>query len=106
MTLEEPEASLLLLAALTRMPRAISSEEKARAHILTREVREIPQNFVLAHAAGKIFEHIRHCDAQPADARLAAALVGFDRDDLAEVRNRKPSFWDLACLRVMRSFAG
>ena len=46
------------------------------------KVRKIFQNFVVRHARGEVLQDIVNGDAHSADARLAAALAGLDRDDV------------------------
>ena len=61
---------------------AIGGEGEADANILFGEVGEIGEDVVVGHAGGEVIENIINGDSQAAYARLAAALSGFDGDDL------------------------
>ena len=60
----------------------IGGEGEARLDVLTGQPREIGGNLVLSQPGSGILQHILDGDAQPPDARLAAALAGFRRDDV------------------------
>ena len=62
---------------------AVGSKRQTGFNIFSREVREVRQNFRFGHAAGKVFEHIRHGHSRSANSRFAAALTRFDGNDLA-----------------------
>jgi hypothetical protein len=63
----------------------IGSKRVHGAEIFALEVRKIGQNLIFAHPAGEVREDVIHRNAQAADARLAAALSGFDGDPFAIV---------------------
>ncbi len=46
----------------------------------TLEVGIVRKNLRLAHAAGEHAEHVAYADAHAANARVAVALLGLDRD--------------------------
>jgi len=66
---------------------AVGGVGQARADVLLGQVGIILQNLLPVHPGGDPAEHVAHGDAQPPDARLAAALAGFNRDDLAVIHN-------------------
>jgi len=49
---------------------------------LLSEIRKIPQNVGVAHAAGEGVQHVIDGDAQSADAGFAAALTRLHGDDI------------------------
>ncbi len=62
---------------------AVGSKRQAGFNVLSGEVGKVRQNFFFAHAAGKVFEYIRHGHSSSANSWLAAAFARFDGDDLA-----------------------
>jgi hypothetical protein len=60
----------------------VRSKLKASLNIFGGQFGKIAQDVLLGHARGKPTEHVIHGDAHMADARLAAALSGFNRDDV------------------------
>ena len=64
-------------AALT-----LSRERQACPDVLRREIREVAEDLLLGHPRRQVVEDIVDGDPKPADARLAAELVRFDRDAL------------------------
>jgi len=66
---------------------AVGGVGQARANVLFGQVGIIVQDFRPAHPGGDPAEHVAHRDAQAAHARLAAALAGFDRDELAIIHD-------------------
>jgi hypothetical protein len=59
--------------------------------ILLCQIRELPQNFRVRHAADQRFQHVIGGNAQPADAGLATAFPGFGRENVS-VRRRVTLF--------------
>src|SRR5688500_4024008 len=55
---------------------------EASSNIFLSQLRKIAHDFCFAHPGGQIVQDVRYRDAHPANARLAAALAGFDRDDV------------------------
>jgi hypothetical protein len=60
----------------------IRGEGQRRPNVVAFKIREIREDFILRHAAGQIIEDVVDRDAQPAQARLAAALAWLDGDPL------------------------
>jgi hypothetical protein len=60
-----------------------SRKRQASLNVFSGEVREVRQNFRFGHAAGKVLKHICYGYSRSANSRFAAALAGFDGDDLA-----------------------
>ena len=60
----------------------VGREREAGKDVLLVQVGEVLQDFCMGHAGGQIFQHVGHGDAETADARLAAALSRFQRDDV------------------------
>ncbi len=60
----------------------VGGESEAGLQILGGEVGKVGEDFLLGHPTREVVEDIIDRDAKPADARLAPALVGFDRDDV------------------------
>ena len=67
----------------------VSGESEAGLQILGGKIGKVGEDFLFGHAAGEIVEDIVNRDAEPADARFAAALVGFDRDDVLVAHERE-----------------
>lgn len=55
---------------------AIRGEGEAGADVVLREFRKVREDFGLAHAAGKVVEHVVDGDAEVSNAGLAAASGG------------------------------
>jgi hypothetical protein len=53
-----------------RFALAVSRECQTRTDISLRQIGKIPQNVLMRHAAGEIFQNVIDGDAQPANARL------------------------------------
>ena len=51
--------------------------------LVAEKKREQWRAFRFGHAAGKVFEHIRHSHSRSSNSGFAATLAGFDGDDLA-----------------------
>ena len=64
-----------------RFALAVSRERETGADILFRQIGKIPQNILVRHATGEIFQHVIDGDAQPADARLPASFAGLHCND-------------------------
>src|SRR5919202_516888 len=64
------------------LPLAIGRVAEAGAHILFGKVREVGQHPLDRRARSQIREDVIDGDAHTADARFAAALPGFDRNDV------------------------
>lgn len=62
---------------------AVGSKRQTGLDIFWREIREVGQNLLFAHAAGEVFQHIRYSHSHSANGRFAATLARFDCDDLA-----------------------
>lgn len=71
---------------------AVCCKRKARLDILCGEVREILQHLWNGHSAAQIIEHVDHCDASTADARLATANTRVNGDALAVIHSKKIGF--------------
>ena len=67
----------------------IGGEREARLNILTGQPGEIGGNLVHSHPGSERLQHILGGAAHPPDARLAAALVGFHREDVLVAHRRK-----------------
>jgi len=67
----------------------VSGESEAGLQILGGKIGKVGEDFLFGHAAGEIVEDIVNRDTKPSDARFAAALVGFDRDDVLVVHERE-----------------
>ena len=67
----------------------IGGEGEARLDVLTGPLGEIGGNLVLSHPGSERLQDILDGAAQPPEARLAAALVGFHRDDVLADHRRK-----------------
>ena len=63
----------------------VRREGEGRPDVLALEVREVGQDFVLAHPAGEVVEDVVDSDPEAANARLAAALPRLDGDSVAVV---------------------
>ena len=66
---------------------------KAGQKIFFRQQRKVEKDFLMSHPGSEVTEHVRHCNSQPSDTRLPAALSRLHRDDLgiihtASVSNR------------------
>jgi len=62
-------------------PFTVGGESEASLQILGGKIGKVGEDFRFGHAAGEIIEDIVNRDAEPADARFAAALVCLDRND-------------------------
>lgn len=60
----------------------IRSIAETRENVLSGEIWKIFEDFFLCHPGSEIFKHVINCDSHAANARLAAALAGFNRDDV------------------------
>ena len=76
---------------------SVSRERQTRLDIFFREVREIRENFFLAHAAGEIFQHVRYSHSGSANGRLAASLARLDTNNLAVIHGRNDNKTDSSC---------
>jgi hypothetical protein len=59
---------------------AVGSEQQASSDVFKCEIGKVAQYFLLRHARGEIFKHVRHCNSQTPDARLSTPLPRFYRD--------------------------
>jgi len=66
-----------------RFALAVSRERQARTDVLLRQIGEIPQNVLMRHAAGEIFQHVVDGDAQPANARFSTPLARLHRNNVS-----------------------
>jgi len=53
-----------------------------RENVISLEARVIGKNLLVCRTVGEQFEHVTNTNPHAADARLAAALAGLDRDSL------------------------
>ena len=53
------------------------------------KIGEVLEDFRTRHAGCEVIKHLVHGDAQAAHSWLAAALAGFDGDDVAVIHDRK-----------------
>jgi hypothetical protein len=67
----------------------ICRECQAGLDVFLGKVRKVGEDFVLRHAAGKIFQDIIDRDPHPPNAGFPTALAWLDRDDLPVVHGRK-----------------
>ena len=66
----------------------VGRKRQRGANVLALQVGEVRQNFILRRSASHVVEDIVHENAQPAEARLTAALPRLDGYSLAMVRKR------------------
>jgi len=69
---------------------ALGRKRETGANVLELKFREVSQNVGLAHALGQPGKHIVNRDPHAADARLAAAFPGFQRDAIAKFHRVLP----------------
>ena len=63
----------------------VCGEREAGEYVLPCQVREVFQDFFIRHSRCQVSKNIVNCDPHSANARLAAALACFYRDDLSIV---------------------
>ena len=61
---------------------SISRVLKASRDVFLGQIGEVMQDIVFGHAGCQVLEHVVDGDAHAPDARFAAALARFDRDDV------------------------
>jgi hypothetical protein len=59
----------------------VSSKCEARTNVVSSEVRELRQQFLLFHSTGEILKYISYSHTSPADTWLPTAFPGLNRDD-------------------------
>ena len=64
---------------------AIGGVGQTRADVLFGQIGKVIYDFLPTHPGGDPAKHVAYRDAQTAHARLAAALAGFDRNELAVI---------------------
>ena len=62
------------------------------------QIREIGENFLVAHAFRKHFQNIRHPDAHPANAGGSSALLGVEGNALFQHWTTTTSSWVLTSI--------
>lgn len=70
---------------------AVSGIRETCTNVCFREVWEFSQDITVCHSTGQVFQDVIDCDSQAANARLAASLARFYRDDVG-IRHRLTLF--------------
>ena len=55
---------------MTRCSFPVAGKRETGADVLTGEIGEVPEDFILRHAGGQVFEHVVDRDPQTPDARF------------------------------------
>ncbi len=71
-----------MAATRQQSPLAVRGEREAGPNVCARQVREILEDILLSHAGRQVLQHVGYRDAQAADAGLAAAFSGLNRDSI------------------------
>src|SRR5580698_4169187 len=67
----------------------VRGKGQTRANILLCQVREIAQKLLVAHSGRQVIQDVVNGDPQAPYARLAAALSGFDGNDLGIIHGEQ-----------------
>lgn len=71
-------------------PVSIRSEGQARDNILAGQVNQVRKDLLCRLAGGEVIQDVRHCDRQPANARLSVPNFRVRRDDFPVIHNAGP----------------
>jgi hypothetical protein len=68
-----------------RLALSVGSIAEAGENVFVGQIRLIRDDLFLGHSRSKIGEYVIHGDPKTTDARLSAALIRLDRDDVVVI---------------------